>query len=86
MLHFCGALFLFLRRDRFINPCHNPACPAGGMSFRTTRQGGGDVVENIDSTEGTITAMDRANFRHGEVTTATRTKIEVVVGPLTTVT
>ena len=34
--------------------------------------------------EGNITALEGANVRHEEVNTATRTKIAVVVGPLTT--
>ena len=42
--------------------------------------------ENIASTEGTITALDSANVRHKEVTTATRTKLAVVVGKLITAT
>ena len=40
--------------------------------------------ENIASTEVTITTLDGSNVRHKEVTTATRTKLAVVVGKLTT--
>ena len=39
--------------------------------------------ENIASVEGTITSLDGANVRPEEVTTATRTKLVVMVGPLT---
>ena len=42
--------------------------------------------ENIASTEGTITALDGAYIRHEEVTNATRAKLAIVVGPLTTAT
>ena len=56
------------------------------MYFLTTRRDGGNVEENIATTEGTITALDSANVRHKEVTTATWTKVAVVVGPLTTAT
>ena len=42
------------------------------------------MEEKIASTEGTTTALDGANIRHKDVTTATRTKLVVVVGPLTT--
>ena len=77
---------MFVHGDRFFNPRHDPAFPAGGMSFWTTRQGGGDVGENISTMEGTITALDGANIRHEEVTSATQTKLAVVVGLLTTAT
>ena len=83
MLHVCRDLFMFVHGDRFINLWHNPACPTGGVSFWTTRQGGGDMGENIASTEGTITAVDGANVKHNEVMTVTLTKLVVVVGPLT---
>ena len=43
MLHVCRDLFMFVHRDRFVNTRHEPACPAGVMSFWTTYQGGGDV-------------------------------------------
>ena len=43
MLHVYGALFMFVHRDRFVNPWDNPACPTGGVYFWTTHQGGGDV-------------------------------------------
>ena len=65
-------------------PRHDPACPAGGVSFCTIRQGDGDVGENIASTEGDITVLDIANVRHEEVMYATWTNNAVVVGPLTT--
>ena len=84
MLNICGALFMFVHGYRFVNPWHNPDCPAGGMSFWTTRQGGGDMGEKIASTEGTITTLDGANVRNEEVTSMTRTKLAIVVGPLTT--
>ena len=58
ILHVCGALLMFVHRDRFVNPRHDPACLAGGMSFWKTHQGGGNVGERIASTEGTITALD----------------------------
>ena len=86
MLLVCVDLFMFVHMDRFVNPRHNLACPAWGMSFWKICQGGGDVVENIATTEGTIAALDGANVRHKEVTTATRTKLTVVVGPLMTAT
>ena len=86
MLHVCGYLFMFVHGDWFVNPRNDSTCPAGGMSFWTTRQEGGDVGENIFTTEGTITAMDGANVRHEEVTTAKRTKLAVVVGLLMTAT
>ena len=59
-------------RDWFVNPRHNPACPAGDVSFWKTRQGGGNVVDNIASTEGMIMSLDSANARHEEVTTGTQ--------------
>ena len=49
MLHLCGSLFMFMHRDWFFNPRHDWACPAGGMYFWTTRQGGVNVGENIAS-------------------------------------
>ena len=39
--------------------------------------------ENITTTEGMITALDGANVRHKEVTTAAQTKLAVVVGMIT---
>ena len=57
-----------------------------GCAFLKTCQGGRDVGENIASIEGKITALDGANIRHEEVTTGMRTKLAVVVGPLTTAT
>ena len=83
MLHVCGSLFMFVYGDRFFNPRHNPACPAGGMSLWMTHQGGSDVGENIATTEGKITVLDGANVRHEEVTTLVRTKLAVVLRPLT---
>ena len=75
MLHVCGALFVFAHRDWFVNPWLDPACPAGSVFFWTTRRGSGNVVENIASTEGAITALDGANVRHEEVTSATLKKL-----------
>ena len=72
--------------DWFVIPRHDPAFPAGAMSFWKTRQGGGNVGENIATTDGTITALGGANVRHKEVTTETRKKLAVVVGLLTTAT
>ena len=74
---------MFVHGDRFVNPRNDPACPDGGMSFWTNRQGDVKLGEIIASTEGTITALDGANVRHKEVTTTTRMKLAVVVGPLT---
>ena len=42
--------------------------------------------ENIATTEGTITALGGANIRHKEVTTVTRKKLAVLLGPLTAAT
>ena len=64
MLHVCGSLFMFVHRNRFVNTRHDPDCTAGGISFSTTRQGGGNVGYNIASTEGKITDLDGANVRH----------------------
>ena len=86
MLHVCGALFMFVHGDRFVNTWHDPVCPAGGVSFWITRQGGGNVGENIAPTEGTIMSLDGANVGHKEVTTMIWTKLTVVVVPLTTAT
>ena len=72
--------------DRFVNPWHDLDFSAGGMSFWTTRQGGSDVGDNIASTEVTITDLDGATTWHEEVTTATQTKLAVMVGPLMTAT
>ena len=36
MMHVYGALFMFVHRDRFMNPGADPAWPAGGLSFRST--------------------------------------------------
>ena len=33
MMHVCGALFMFVHGDRFMNLGADPACPAGGLSF-----------------------------------------------------
>ena len=63
-----------------------PACPAGGLSFWSTRQGAGVLGEEIAETEGLITALDGTNVRQEEVTSATRVKLAVVVGPRTTAT
>ena len=82
MLHICGALFRFVHRDRFVNPWHDPACPAGSVYLWTTRQDGSNMGGNTVSTEGVITALDSANVRHEEVTYATRTKLAVVIVPL----
>ena len=82
MLHVCGALFMFVHGDRFVNPRHDPACPAGGLFFWTTCQGGGDMGEKIASTEETTMDLDGINIRHDEVTTEMRTKLAVLVGPL----
>ena len=54
MLHVCGSLSMFMQRYRSVNPRNNPTCPAGGMSFWTTRQGGGNMGDNISTTEDTI--------------------------------
>ena len=86
MLHVCGSLFMFVHGDWFVNPRHDLACPAGGVYFWMTRQSGGKVGENIASTKGAITALDGANVRHEEVTSETRTKLAVVVGPMATAT
>ena len=77
---------MFVHRDRFVNPRHDPDCPAGGVSFWTILQDGGDVVENIASTEEATTALDGANASYEEVTSATRTKLAVLIGPLKTAT
>ena len=69
-----------------VNPWHNPDFPAEGISLWTTCQGGSDMGDNIASTEGTINALDRVTTRHEEVTTATRTKLAVMVVPLMTAT
>ena len=74
---------MFVHGDRFINPRHDLVFPAGSVYFWTTRQGGGNMGENIASTEEAITALVGANVWHKEVTSATRTKFEVVVAPLT---
>ena len=75
---------MFVHGDLFVSLQHDPACPAGGVSFWMTRQGGSNEGENIYSMEGTITALDGANVRHEEVKTATRTILAAVVRPLTT--
>ena len=67
-----------------MNPGADPACPAGGLSLWSTRQGGGVLGEEISETEGNITALDGANVRHKEVMSATRVELAVVVGPQTT--
>ena len=33
MMHVCGALFMFVHGERFMNPGADRACPAGGLSF-----------------------------------------------------
>ena len=33
ILHVCGALFMFMHGDWFVNPRHDPDCPTGGMPF-----------------------------------------------------
>ena len=81
MMHVCGALFMFVHGDRFMNPGADPACPARSLSFWSTRQGGGVLGEEIAETEGKITALDGANVRHKEVTSATGVKLAVLVGP-----
>ena len=86
MMHVCGVLFMFVHGDRFMNPGANPACPARGLSFWSTRQGAGVLGEEIAGTEGMITAMDGTNVRQEEVTSATRMKLTVVVGLRTTAT
>ena len=63
-----------------MNPGADPACPAGGLFFWLTRQGGGVLGDEITETEGKITALDGVNVRHEEVTLATRVKLAVVVG------
>ena len=52
MMHVCGALFMFVHGDRFMNPGADPACPAGGLSFWSTLQGAGVLREEIAETEG----------------------------------
>ena len=69
-----------------MNPGADPACPVGGLSFWLTRQVGGVLGEEIAETEGKITALGGANVRHKEVTSATRVKLAVIVGPRTTAT
>ena len=86
MLHVCEGLFMFVHRDWFVNPRHNLDFPTGGVSFWTTRQDGGDVGENIASTEEATTSLDGANASYKEVTSATQTKLAVVIGPLKTAT
>ena len=77
---------MFVHGYIFMNPGADPACPVGGLSFWLTRQGGGVLGEEISETEGKITAIDGANVRHKEVTSATQVKLAVVVGPQTTAT
>ena len=86
MMHVYGALFIFFHREKLINPGSDPACPSGGLSFWSTRQGTGVLGEEITETEGKITALDGTNVRHEEVTSATRVKLAVVVGPRITAT
>ena len=86
MMHVCGALFMFVHGDRFMNPGADPACPVRGLSFWSTRQGAGVLREEIAETEGMITALDGTNVRQEEVTSATRVKLVVFVGPRTTAT
>ena len=69
-----------------MNPGADPACPAGGLFFWLTQQGGGVLGDEITETEGKITALDGVNVRHEEVTLATRVKLAVFVGPRTTAT
>ena len=47
MMHVCGDLFMFVHGDRFMNPGADPACPAGGLSFWSTRHGAGVLREEI---------------------------------------
>ena len=67
-----------------MNPGNHPACVAGGLSFWSTRQGGGDIGENIAETQGRVAALDGTNVRHNEVTSAMRMRLAVVSGPRTT--
>ena len=69
-----------------MNPGTDPACPPAGLSFWSTPQGGGVLGEEIAEMEGKITALEGANVRHEEVTSATRVKLAVVVGARTTAT
>ena len=71
MMHVCGALFMFVHGDRVMNPGADPACPAGGLSFWSTRQGASVLGEEIAETEGMITALDRTDVRQEGVTSAT---------------
>ena len=75
MMHVCGAFFIFVQGDRFMNPGADPgadtACPAGGLSFWSTRQGVGVLGEEIEETEGMITALDGTDVRQEEVISAT---------------
>ena len=66
-----------------MNPGADPACPTGGLYFWSTRQGMGVLREEIAETEGMITALDGINARQEEVTSATRVKLVVIVGPHT---
>ena len=50
MMHVCGALFMFVHGDRFMNRGADPACPAGGLSFWSTQQGAGVLGEEIAET------------------------------------
>ena len=86
MIHVCGALFMFVHGDKFMNPFADPAFPVGGLSFWLTRQGAGVLGEDIAEMEGKITVLDGTNVRQEEVTSATRVKLAVVVGPRTTAT
>ena len=82
-MHVCGALFMFVHGDRFMNPGADPAYPAGGLSFWSRRQGGGVLGYEIVETEEHIIVLDRVNVWHEEVTSAMRVKLAVVVGPQT---
>ena len=47
MMHVCGARFIFVHGNRFMNPGDDPTCPAGGLSFWSTQQGRGFLGEEI---------------------------------------
>ena len=70
---------MFVHGDQFVNPWYDPDFPAGGVSFWTTQQGGSDVGEKIASTEGANRDLDGTNVKHEEVTSATQTKVVVMV-------
>ena len=45
IMHCIVPLYNFMAGGRFVNPGENPACPAGGMSTRTTLQGRGRYTD-----------------------------------------